>query len=170
MVNVVEESIHFTQATWNHRWHRVGLKPLLVPVQAECTKRARSCTVGQEGPAEGLLLVEIGIPLPCFMHRVGDSRNKPPGIRGSLHTAAQVKASLHPITSSGASPRVSAYEGSPPGTGQPRMQRSLLLTLGFPSLWGPQLWDWHHLDTEKSPGLVSPAIPNCANPFTHPQP
>lgn len=50
------------------------------------------------------------------------------------------------------------------------MQSSLLLTLGFPSLWGPQLWDWHHLDTEKSPGLVSPAIPNCTNPFTHPQP
>lgn len=167
MVNVVEESIHFTQATWNHRWHRRGLEPLLVPVQAECTKRARSYTVGQEGPAEGLLLIEIGIRMPCFMPRVGDFRNKPPGIG---YTAAQMKASLHPVTSSGASPWVSAYERSPLGTGQPRMQRSLLLTLGFPSLWGPQLWDQHHLDTGKSPDLVSPAIPSYMNPFTHPQP
>lgn len=85
MVKGAEESIHFTQATWNHIPVQAGSEipshspPDWGPI-AKYSRRMRYCPSGswQGHLGEGLLLREIGITVVCSLYGMGGSQHTPP--------------------------------------------------------------------------------------------
>lgn len=97
-----------------------------------------------------------------FLHRLGQSQNQPLGRGGSLHTDAEVKASLHPAASTG---------GQSLGLCMSEMlwePDNSLFSLSYTSVWGLAPWGWEHLDAKRSPG-PSPLHPHLQESF-HPRP
>lgn len=105
--------------------------------------------------------------MPPCLYRVGDSQNKPPGMGGSLYTAASGGVAVGGVPSGLPVPG-SLHEGGALGIGRPRIQRYLLPSFRHPKSCGSQNHEcWCHLDADGLPGAISPTIPTCMNLHTH---